>query len=208
MKGLLPLAIALLLPSCVFSNIGERIRDGGKIYTGVDISRPVDGKAYQTPAQQSKQDEAYIIAPEYTYVWREPFLCTHYLFHPGWPRGSRGGFRATGRQLPARVSLRNGQISYLLKQEENIPATAKPIAVQPGDDRDMHATRPATEPGTWRYIVAAPFAYVVDPVLPFPFSCFTFPGFMLYESFRQNQADPTPGAATIIPKPEPKTLTE
>ncbi len=195
------LAAALLLNSCIFSNIGKRIRQGGEIHTGLDMSTPADGKLYQTPAQRRKS-EAYMVATEYTYVWREPFFCTHYLFAPGWPSASKSHFRPTGRQRPVRITCQDGSPLSLLEVVDAIPAAARPAPAKksglPGG-RLMDSSYPISPTPTWRRVVAAPFDYVVDPVLTFALSSVYMPCVLLWDSWNQTQEIPGPAVIINIP---------
>ncbi len=167
------LLAATLLCSCVESRIGLRIREMGEVHTGVDYLHPVDGKVYQTPAQRSKKPpQACVLAPEITYRVGHSFYHLHAPYDCDLT--SQYGIRPTGRTLVARIDCgRADSYTKLLKDEVGgtIPAGARPSPaeglIRPGkfDQIDYGDLAPVTPSPAWRSIAAAPFDYLIDPVL-------------------------------------------
>ncbi len=167
--------LCLLLPSCVQWNIGQRIREGGEIHTGVDTLHPVDGKLYRTE-QVGRSYTAYVRAPEVTYHFRSPlFSSTHESLKA--PR-KVVDVRRTGQTRTAVVLCyptdylnRKSDSRTFLKPADGIPAGARPMAAGIANERQKESPHSygsissVTPCGWGRKLAAAPFDYVIDPVL-------------------------------------------
>lgn len=159
LRKLCLLAAAVLLSSCI-SNIGGTIRDGAEERIAVDTQRPVDGVVYR-----NKQSVAEVMqAPEVVFRKRYGLIYDLFVYdcYLGCPE-----ITDTGRQLWVRVNP-DGKYTLL----DGPPTTAwKPMKLmyQPTTPTAAHRLNPyATRDvgsKTLRSVLAAPFDYVVDPVL-------------------------------------------
>ena len=150
---------ALILSSCV-SNIGGVIRDGAVEQVAVDTGRPVGGVVYQNRKYASEVMQA----PEVVYHGRDGmlydvFVHDCYLCCPE--------VKDTGRQLWVRKSP-DGEYSLL---EEPPSADWKPVLLKntPTVPTRAYRLKPyATRvvgSKALRSVLAAPFDYVIDPLL-------------------------------------------
>ncbi len=174
--------LCLLLPSCVQWNIGQRIREGGELHTGVDILHPVDGTLYRTPAMR-QDNTALARAPEVTYCIYSPLLTL-----VGDKDGSRRAAKVTptGRTRVARLRCEeNNKLSLypehtpreFIELAEGIPTNA--VACPKGSGGKFGASKhrhpdtygsltEPTQPSTARRLAAAPFDYLIAPALTVP----------------------------------------
>ena len=201
------LLIALLplsLVSCTYSNFGSCIRNSGLTHTGVDVRHPMDGKVYRTPAQR-KVDEfseawGYVRAPELSYRLDHPFFISYNI------KGDHNepepyDIRPTGK---VRLALAGGydRPSSFKKSVESIPANARACSVKPNKESKpvLDDDQPQPRPSWWRYVAAAPFDYLIDPVITVAWNTTTYtvslaatPFLLAYESLSmQTQATPPP----------------
>ncbi len=184
-------AILLVFPSCVQWNIGERIREAGQRHTGGDICHPVDGKVYSIPTPGVNNSKDYfVMAQEVTYRRRPPLFSNDYdLF---W--GALGvacapeeavDVQPTGRIIAAAISCDGDMVPRSFKKQVNaIPAFATAMPV--GNMVSLETKSPFdygsishTEASTTRKLAAAPFDYVVDPILTAGHSTLTAAGLIV-----------------------------
>ncbi len=197
--GMLSCAVALLLlPSCVQCHIGQRIREGGVRHTGVDILHPVDEKLYRTPAMR-KDDTAIARAPEVTYCVYSPLLTL---------AGDKDGNRTAGKVAPTgqvrvvrlRCEEENKPWSIypantprqFIELAEGVPANAEACPVGKAGKLGAYKlespytygslTEP-TKPSAARRLAAAPFDYLIDPVISAAHTAVNVPLFILAAPF-------------------------
>ncbi len=190
--------ILLLLPSCVQCHIGQRIREGGVLHTGVNILHPVDGKLYRTPAMR-KDNTAIARAPEVTYCVYSPLLTLV---------GEQDSYRIAGKVTPTgqtRVVRMHCEKEYkqcslypantprqFIELAKGIPANAEAcpvgkaekIGVSKSENPDIYGslTEP-TKPGIARRLAAAPFDYLIDPVISVAHTAINVPFFIIAAPF-------------------------
>ncbi len=197
LAAILVCAAALLLPSCVQWNIGQRIREGGEIHTGVDILHPVDNTLYRTSAMR-KDGTALARAPEVTYCVYSPLLTL-----VGEKDGSRHAAKVTptGRTRVARLRCEDMNMLSLYPEHtprefielaEGIPTNAEACPKGSGGKFDTpkygrpdtygSLTEP-TQPSMARRLAAAPFDYLIDPALSVTHTLVNVPLFIVAAPF-------------------------
>ncbi len=236
--AILSLAVCLLFPSCVRWHLGAAIRDAVDVRVGVDVEHPVGGKVYmrELPAKPNGllEREYYAHAPEVSYHQSTPWV--EFDDAPGEPPLARPAVRVrpTGRVVLARFKHERerwrGLEHKLLHVQKPSRATycEEVSAPPPGATLTLREPREdAPAPtvaslGTREHrrsltaaIVAAPFDYVVDPVLSSVSTVLFWTGaavvggctcgvFSLADWCQQQQqqpvpSTPAPGAATPSP---------
>ncbi len=183
--------ILLVFPSCIQWNIGECIREAGQIHTGVDICHPVDGKVYSIPTPGVNNCKDYFVkAQEVTYRRRPPLFSNDYdLF---W--GALGvacapeeavEVQPTGWIFVAAISCDSDMLPLSFKKQvDAIPAsaTARPVGnVVSSENKSPldYGSVSHTEASATRKLAAAPFDYVVDPILTVGHSTLTVAGLIV-----------------------------
>ncbi len=167
-KRLLPLTAfcLLLLPSCVLrSNIGHNIREAGELCTSVSL-RPVNDTIYMTPGQRKASPgvtTAYARLPEVT------FRCKSHCFAAHSYQRTCEDIRPTGKVRTALVACQGTGCPYNVKAfVEEIPANARastPTELPEAQIIHDERTLPHTQTSWGRRLAAAPFDYLIDPVL-------------------------------------------
>lgn len=169
-QGLLALGlVAVLLPSCVIWNTGERIREAEVTYTGVDVSRPVGGILYES---RSDVGFYYMQVPEVTYRERTPMVQVPWL--------------DIGTEVAATEIQDTGKVHWVRRVVEEKPKERglhlDRVLENPPDD--LSVARVLNEPGRTpgakemgayginrdagyakAQLMSAPCRYVVDPLL-------------------------------------------
>ncbi len=190
--------LCLMLPGCAQYNIGQRIREGGEIHTGVDVLSPAQGKLYRT-ADMAGAHTAYALLPEVTCRLQTPIITT-----PADSDGERRRIRditPTGQTRAALILCASSDDAprqapeprSFIKLVDAIPAEAQPIDTgktaggaqrQPGS----YGWLSTTECGWRRRLAAAPFDYAIDPVLStahtllaVPVAIVATPGFLIWK---------------------------
>ncbi len=184
MKRLLITAVALpALSSClVQSNIGDRIREGAEVYTGVDVRHPVDGKIYRT-ADMNSYDDAFVRANEVTYTRRTPWLTEEkYLKN----RAKAQQVTPTGKVLTVQVISFENRPEFYRQTVSQLPAGVRAEqAVITEDDRiESYGVISKTNCGPWRKAAAAPFDYFLDPVISGVSTVGGSVGYIIYSPFK------------------------
>lgn len=186
----LPLAAAVLLSSCSW-HLGAGIREAHEVRTGVDISRPVDGKLY---AARNPLDgwDYYVQAPVVTYNPDTPIVAAGQdMFLKGIPDGARnvkdtGDFRWCRVLREVTGGVTTGNYAELRQTNdgslfvESLPAGARPAGVihpEPGCTAPLYIKREFTRWHAPASVLAAPLDYVVDPIL----SLVTTPVYLIIE---------------------------
>lgn len=159
-------AVLTLLPGCVTWNTGERIRETAVTYTGVNVSRPLNGCEYESP---SHLGYVYRQAPEVTYRERTPLVRVPLL--------------ETGEEVKAVDVQDTGKICWV-RRKALIKEKCSPwevLSAPPADlmlartlssvetepcAKDMGGIGNAPDAAYARAnLLSAPCRYVVDPVL-------------------------------------------
>ncbi len=199
-RTLLPITalLCLVLSGCAQYNLGQRIREGGEIHTGVDVLSPAQGKLYRTPGM-AEAHTAYAQLPEVTCRLQTPIITT-----PADSDGERRRVRnatPTGQTRAALIlcassdgaTRQTPEPRSFIKLVDTIPADALPIDAgkaaegaqeQPGS----YGWLSTTECGWGRRLAAAPFDYAIDPVLSaahtilaVPVAIVATPGFLIWK---------------------------
>ena len=176
--ALIPLAAAALpalLPSCSW-NIGERIRSSTALYVGADTRHPVGGELYALPEDRAIGNR-YAYVPEVTYRTKPAWVDKPVYF--GAPRESCD-ITPTGRTILVRYGHHRGA-GETVERVEKLPEGCIICPPEPGKEPYRRANgtlRPQTDHelgdfedarrtrgSTGAKIAAAPFDYVVDPVM-------------------------------------------
>ncbi len=160
----LALLSALLLPSCVQWNIGARIRESSAVHVGADVTNSV--VRYYRPGHEYGAD--YLLAPEVTYKALPPIAGFRSDSH--WAKN----VQPTGRLVLVDTGLYN-KGDRRTTRVESLPLGLRAVRSRAGQgtpgplefplrtgDFESPLARPAS---TASRIAAAPFDYVVDPVL-------------------------------------------
>ncbi len=187
------LFIVCTFHSCVQVNIGTRIREGGERRVGACANRPEGGVVYRLAGRGDEGDRYFVRAQELCYRPATPWVTAKGSPLAGLLKlRSRHNARPaqelcpTGRtvvveceRVPDPRTIRTGQQQewegYLLCPKALLPALpegARPepvgtaLAAAPCDEATLGSFGPAVqEAGTWRLIAAAPFDYLLDPLL-------------------------------------------
>ncbi len=173
-------ALCLLLPSCVlYPNIGQRIREPGEICTGLALPA-VGGKVYKATFVDHtiRSGKPSYFTFYYTQVTEVEFTRRSELFHCGalldsYPHPEIRNIRPTGRKRLARVTLDKEDIhpTYVAEAIDALPAhatlshTLPPPAEEAPLELDNRQDFPHTKAPWSRRIAAAPFDYLIEPVL-------------------------------------------
>ncbi len=160
----LALLSALLFPSCVQWNIGERIRESSALHVGADVTNPV--VRYYKPGHQYGAD--YLLAPEVTYKALPPivgFRSDWYWAKDVQPTGrlvlvDTGLYNKTDRRTTRVERLPEGLRAVPSRAQRETPGPME-FPIRTGDF-DSPLARPAS---TGACIAAAPFDYLIDPAL-------------------------------------------
>ncbi len=184
MKRFLIIAVALpALTSClVQSNIGDRIREGAEVYTGADVRHPVDGKIYRT-ADMNSYDDAFVRAKEVTYMRHTPWLTEKkYLKN----RAEAQQVTPTGRVLAVQVISFENRPEFYRQTVPQLPAGVRAAqAVMTDDNRiESYGVISKTDCGPWRKAAAAPFDYLLDPVISGVSTVGGSVGLIIYSPFK------------------------
>ncbi len=164
------------LSSCVW-NIGECIRSSTAVHVGADLSNPAEVEAY---GYDYFADE-YFIAPEVTYrycpdlvefcVPNEPPYKVHDMKRTGYKVLVRDGLEwETTDKIPADAKRKRIEDMY-------DPRKKRDTNRELGDLDSPRASRGSIP----AQIAAAPFDFVIDPVLSATTSVFTFLGYCFVE---------------------------
>ncbi len=178
-------------------NIGERIRQGGELRTGVDVNHPV-GNCYYVYRSPGGGAEFYVQAPEVSYrpqislvdiddidyaLDDSKYVLARWMGIPYHAQTAVLDVQPTGRILCAHVGVVTrlrydsqgvNAVDDSLVFQEQVHALPSPVTecFLKGEQGEAHAdsigTLAVTEkPGDWRRVAAAPFDYVVSPILNF-----------------------------------------
>ncbi len=172
-SAILACVAVLLLPSCIMrSNIGKNIREPGTVYTSVYL-RPVDGTIYRTP-QQEAQKAMYCKNPAYARLTEvsfrkasRPWFEAHSILIDDEPKPH--SIRPTGKVRLAEIGVRyDGCPDSVTALVDAIPVDAKEqkAATLP-DEEEIALDKGAVHAQvSWgRRLAAAPFDYLIDPIL-------------------------------------------
>ncbi len=192
MPHLFPLlaAASLLLSSCVHPScllvnwhIGENIRLAGEKHIGVEVTQPVDGKIYR-PRGEDAWGTAYLYAPEIRYTLGTT-LVDSACFGIIWGGGSLfvREMEPTGQVHLVRAWRTRSRATRFEQTVEAIPPGCEPLSVPEEPHRIFadvtYGSLSHTEVGLGRTLAAAPFDYVIDPLLTVGSTALTLGGAVL-----------------------------
>ncbi len=177
--------------SCMQVNIGARIREGGERRLGVDVRQPRGGVMYRLATAKGEEDRFFVRAAEVSYSPQSPWVVgkgsplASLLGLPLRHEAARAvGVRPTGRVLLVECRRGwSGKVGIGQGEEDERGCELQPVALldtlpagaktepapqangSPANSRNLGSFGKVQEAGAGRRLVAAPFDYLIDPVL-------------------------------------------